>query len=90
MMVLMVYMIKIAKTFAAPAALCSLCLFAFTGCATSKTAQATPTPAYAAPVAENQPKTLGQTREIPDGGLSPVAEAPQGSSWGGNFLPPGN
>ncbi len=89
MMEVMVYMIKITQTLVLSAALGSLGLFA-AGCATAKTAQATPTPAYAAPVAQNQPKTLSQTREIPDGGLSPVAEAPQGSTWGGNFLPPGN
>ena len=89
-MELMVNMIKITKALAVSAVLGSLGLAAITGCATSKTAQTTTTPAYAAPVAQNQPKTLSQTREIPDGGLSPVAEAPQGSSWGGNFLPPGN
>jgi hypothetical protein len=86
----MVYMIKITKTVAVSASIASLGFLVLTGCASSKTAGTTPTAGYAAPVAATQPKTLSQTREIPDGGLSPVAEAPQGSSWGGNFLPPGN
>ncbi len=94
----MVNMIKITKALTASAALGFISLVALTGCATSKTAGTQPSPkdqASVAPMAQNEPKptvgkTLSQTREIPDGGLSPVAEAPQSSAWGSTFMPPGN
>ena len=74
--------IKVMKTLSASFALCALCLVATTGCATNRTAQTEAPPA---------PKPLNQIREIPDGGLSPVAEPPQtGGTWGNNFMPPGN
>ena len=93
-MAVMVSMTRLAKTVSASVALGSLAFLAITGCTTTKTAQTTPQPDYAAPVAEpepGKPKTLAETRTVPDGGLSPVAEPPQGAgSWGNSFMPPGN
>jgi len=70
----MVNMIKITKTLTVACILCSFCLLA--GCATTNKLAQGPLP----------PKTPSQTMERPDGGLAPVAEAPQSGSWGGNFL----
>jgi len=74
MMASMVAMIKTTKTLTSACVLCSLCLLA--GCVSMNKAAQGPVP----------PKTLSQTMERPDGGLAPVAEAPQSGSWGGTFL----
>ena len=87
-MVIMEYMISIkniVKLVVAPSAAVAI-LISVSGCATTKNGGAQP------PVAEGPVplKTLSETQEIPDGGLSPVAEPPQHGSWGSTFMPRGD